>query len=673
MRILGTLTLLLLAVPGFAQGADTCTSPTVISGLGPHAFNNSAATGPQGSLCATGGRDVWFRWIAPTSGTYTVSTCGTVGFDTILAVYNGTTCPGGAPIACNDDDPSCGLQSTATFTAVAGNNYVVQVASYGTGAGGAGTFTFAVSVPCSANVGPDVIVGDLNGVANHAVAGSFDAISLGTTSCNIGDTWLNWISSTNQHPVIGGNLYRYRVVSGAGRFEQIGQSWLKHGFFALSQNLCCPNCSSTDGTHLGVGCSDPYTADRNGSQSGLGPRRQVNATTGAFAYPPANPSWSGSTARRLQFATADIDTAVGVRYFGESQYVSPDDALAGNNNNNASYREMSTNGSDFSFVGSTQREKSAIEAWLVCESGVTIDEVQADGLFHVAYKVTNLGGGQYHYEFAVHNLNSHRSGGSFSIPVGTATITNIGFRDVAYSNGDGEGNVNFSGTDWTATNSAGVLTWATETEGANSNANALRWGTTYNFRFDANVAPVAGTATLGLWRAGAPGSVTALVEVPGGATNFAFCFGDGSGTACPCANNGASGNGCASSVNANGANLSASGASSISSDTLTLSGTGMPNSSALYFQGTSQSGGGAGAAFGDGKRCAAGTTIRLGTKTNAGGASSYPVLGDQSISIRGANAAGNVRTYQCWYRNAAAFCTANTFNLTNGYQVTWTL
>jgi hypothetical protein len=31
-----------------------------------------------------------------------------------------------------------------------------------------------------------------------------------------------------------------------------------------------------------------------------------------------------------------------------------------------------------------------------------------------------------------------------------------------------------------------------------------------------------------------------------------------------------------------------------------------------------------------------------------------------------------VRTYQAWYRNAAVFCTASTFNLSNGYSITWT-
>ncbi|MCY2958554.1 MAG: hypothetical protein NTY35_00150 [Planctomycetota bacterium] len=672
MRILGLLPLLLLAGPGFAQGTDTCTSPTLVAGNGPHAFDNTAAAaGTQGTPCVGATRDVWFRWTAPSTATYTVDTCGQASIDTVMAVYAGSSCPGGAPIACNDD--SCGLQSSVSFAATSGTSYVIQLASYGGSAGGTGTFTFSLAVPCGTATGPDVIVGDVNGVSNYVAAGGIDAISLGTTSCNLGDVWLNWFAGSNQHPVIGGNLYRYRVVAGSGRFEQIGQSWLKHGFYALSGNLCCASCVATDGTHLGVGCSDPYTSDRNGSQSGLGPRREVNASTGAFTYPPANPSWSGGTARRLQFLASDVDTSAGVRYFGESQYVTPDDALAGNNNNNASYRELTTNGADFTLIGPTQRTKSGIEAWSSCESGVTLvnAQVSGDGLFHVAYKVTNLGGGQYHYEYAVHNLNSHRSGGSFSIPVGSATITNIGFRDVDYKDGDGEGNVSYSGTDWTTSNVGGVLTWATQTQAANSNANALRWGTTYNFRFDADVAPVAGAATLGLWRTGSPSAINANVDVPGSATSIAYCFGDGTGTACPCANNGLAGNGCANSVNANGANLAVAGTASISADTFALIGTGMPNSSALYFQGTTQASGGAGTAFGDGKRCAAGSIIRLGTKNNAGGGSQYPIAGDQSISIRGANAAGNVRTYQCWYRNAAAFCTVDTFNLTNGRQVTW--
>jgi hypothetical protein len=272
---------------------------------------------------------VWFAWTSNVSGSVTLEKCSLTTVDTKVAVYAASGCPAAAPLACNDD--SCSTQSRLTFTATAGPTYGIQLGVYAGSAAGSGSFSLSQAAGgCSFVTGPDVIVGGLTGPSNCTAAGGLDAISLGTTSCNLGDVWLNWISSTNQHPVIGGNLYRYKVVNGAGRFEQIGMSWLKHGFFALSENLCCPNCSSTDGSHLGVGCSDPYTSSRNGSQSGLGPRWQVNANTGAFTYPPANPSWSGTMARRLQFQLSDVESTAGVRYFGEARYVTPDDAAAGN-------------------------------------------------------------------------------------------------------------------------------------------------------------------------------------------------------------------------------------------------------------------------------------------------------------------------------------------------------
>jgi len=156
-------------------------------------------------------------------------------------------------------------------------------------------------------------------------------------------------------------------------------------------------------------------------------------------------------------------------------------------------------------------------------------------------------------------------------------------------------------------------------------------------------------------------------------TSTPYCFGDGTGGTCPCGNLGAPGNGCANSVNANGGNLASTGSASVSADSFTLIGTGMPDSSALYFQGTTQINGGNGAPFGDGLRCAGGQIVRLGTKQNSGGQSSYPEILDLPISIRGGISFGpQTRTYQVWYRNAnASFCTVDTFNLTNALSVVW--
>ena len=155
-------------------------------------------------------------------------------------------------------------------------------------------------------------------------------------------------------------------------------------------------------------------------------------------------------------------------------------------------------------------------------------------------------------------------------------------------------------------------------------------------------------------------------------TGTPFCAGDGTGTACPCGNNspGGSDAGCLSSLGVGG-KLRATGFASLAADTVVLDGADLPNSSALYFQGTTQQNGGMGTAFGDGLRCAGGAIARLATVTNVGGMSQYPTGAQPSVSVKGGIAAPGIRTYQIWYRNAAAFCTASTFNLSNGLQLTW--
>jgi len=155
------------------------------------------------------------------------------------------------------------------------------------------------------------------------------------------------------------------------------------------------------------------------------------------------------------------------------------------------------------------------------------------------------------------------------------------------------------------------------------------------------------------------------------------CAGDGTGTACPCANFGTSGRGCDNSFGTGGARLEGSGTTKVTNDALLFQAYGLPPAaSALLFQGDAEQSGGLGAVFGDGLRCAGGAVLRLGTRFASGGAVSFGhnVPGDPPISVNGAIPAGTVslRTYQLWYRNSASFCTPSGFNLTNGVRVVWT-
>ncbi|MEE8386697.1 MAG: hypothetical protein V3S01_12355, partial [Dehalococcoidia bacterium] len=248
---------------------------------------------------------------------------------------------------------------------------------------------------------PDLIVGDLHQVQRFGTQDGITAFSVGTVSCNIGTCWANWISSSNQHPVIGQNMYRYKD----GRFEQIGQSWLKHGFFALSQDFCGA-CVQSDGSHLGVNCSDPYSAGLNGDQTRLGPRSEVNPFTGEYPFPFTTSGQTGDVLyKRLQVHNEDLDPVLnpGAMYFVEGHYVSADDATAGNGNNNASHRQVTVSGSsgvfDISLTGSTS-QSAAIYAWGDIDFSVKGDAVKVpdDGQFIVQSRVSDLGNGMWSYE-----------------------------------------------------------------------------------------------------------------------------------------------------------------------------------------------------------------------------------------------------------------------------------
>lgn len=164
-----------------------------------------------------------------------------------------------------------------------------------------------------------------------------------------------------------------------------------------------------------------------------------------------------------------------------------------------------------------------------------------------------------------------------------------------------------------------------------------------------------------------------LLAIPLPNAGQSFCSGDGSGTACPCGNAGLAGRGCANSTFAAGARLTSSGhaGASVGTDTLTLTANSIPGPG-LFFQGTGQFASGAGIVFGDGLLCAGGTITRLGVVFPVGNAATFPGgLTPNPIHIAGATAPGDVRHYQCWYRDSALFCAVETYNLTQGLTVTW--
>lgn len=366
---------------------------------------------------------------------------------------------------------------------------------------------------------PDVWVCSLPGAQYWGTANGIRAFSVATNSANAGNVNLNWIQGSTQHPVIAQNMYR---LNSSGILEMVGMSWLKHGFCALQQGGC-GTCTGGGGCLqvLFPGCSDPYSASLNGSQSGLGPRSQVNPSTGAFLWPHGVGTGPSAIRSRLQVADADILPAMnpGARWFIEGQYIHPQDAQANRDNNNASYREINIAGINFNgggtsvgFLSNTFAMKATIEGWADMDSSVELSyvDVPKDGRFIVASRASENGDGTWHYEYAVFNMNSDRAANSFSVPVPAGVnVTKVGFHDVDYHSGEP-----YAGTDWPGVQSGNSVTWSTSSFASNPNANALRWSTMYNFRFDASAAPTKGNATLGLFKSGTPATMSAAVSVP---------------------------------------------------------------------------------------------------------------------------------------------------------------
>lgn len=136
----------------YAQGSLTCAG-AVVAVDGDNAYNNAGATLDMDytGLCDMGqfGTDfnyntVWFKWVAATTDTYTVSNCNVAGgVDTRFSAQ--TDCTAASVVGCNDDGAGCAnFSSIMTFAANAGTTYYIAVGVYSaTTVGGPGTMNIS--------------------------------------------------------------------------------------------------------------------------------------------------------------------------------------------------------------------------------------------------------------------------------------------------------------------------------------------------------------------------------------------------------------------------------------------------------------------------------------------------------------------------------------------------
>ena len=350
---------------------------------------------------------------------------------------------------------------------------------------------------------------------------------------NSGTTAIAWYSkfsgshppyNNDQHPYLIWNLYR---IDADGRVKQIGVSAVKHAFLTVNWN-----CGCAEGNIIYPTCEDTYSLSNNDNsssggsqQQNLAPRSEIIPHTAVWGR--CGSVWdancdgvmdSGSGAQDLYQYRMLVDESdmlpplsSGAHYLFEYWYIVRDDV---NIYNTMGYREIQPVKTGSSWSISLVNDNATdhdfflgpvINRWVDPAAPSTVASNQeldtSHGHARVAVKATDLGGGQWRYEYAVMNFDyahvridpahpnepnlkllSNHGFARFSVPLPSgATAAALRFDDA-----DGDG-----GNDWPGVVTPTSVVWTAPVAG-----NTLDWGTLYHFEFISNSAPTASLLTL---------------------------------------------------------------------------------------------------------------------------------------------------------------------------------
>ncbi|MCW5568967.1 MAG: hypothetical protein KIS84_12155, partial [Dokdonella sp.] len=339
----------------------------------------------------------------------------------------------------------------------------------------------------------------------------------------------------DQHPYLIWNLYR---INANGSIDQIGRSGVKHAF--LTTNTGCIE-NPNNGHVLGLGCIDTYSTGNNDSNNALGPRSEIIPATNEWGRcgsiydidcnGVANSSGNTNYSQRLIVAESQIAPGLnpGATFLFESWYLAREDINIYNSMASKSFTATWT-GSTWAVGGNANyRLGPAIDRWvdpaIPTANAQSIEFASVEGHVKVAVKATDLGGGNWRYDYAVMNLDFARGvteGASPNLRVVhnygfdrfSVTAPGVAISDIVFSDGDLD-----AANDWAGTATASGIEWSAPVNPAppaNTPAvlNPLNWGTLYRFSFTANSAPTAAAIDLHIAQAGMPASLTNTILGP---------------------------------------------------------------------------------------------------------------------------------------------------------------
>lgn len=202
---------------------DSFANPTVITltqgnstSLKGHNTNATRETGDPRQGDNPGGRTVWWRWTAPSSGSVKLDTKGSY-YDTTLGVYTGSTLSALTKVADNDDiNPGVVQASDLSFTVSAGTVYqicidgfnnVEQDAKDTTGADNGG-YTLNLNFTSVGGTLPTITTQPSAATVNAGAAVSFSVVASGTPP-------LSYQWQLGGAPISGATADTYSIASAA--------------------------------------------------------------------------------------------------------------------------------------------------------------------------------------------------------------------------------------------------------------------------------------------------------------------------------------------------------------------------------------------------------------------------------------------------------------------------
>ncbi|HVQ38096.1 MAG TPA: PPC domain-containing protein, partial [Pyrinomonadaceae bacterium] len=134
-----------------------------------------------------GGHSVWYQWEAPSTGNVTITTAGS-GFDTVLAVYTGTSVNALTSLGKNDDvSPPGDVTSSVTFSATTGTTYRIAVDGWDSATGN-------IALNWSASNCPPITIDSVAPLAGRASGGQ--EVKLSGSFANLSVVMYGGISAT---------------------------------------------------------------------------------------------------------------------------------------------------------------------------------------------------------------------------------------------------------------------------------------------------------------------------------------------------------------------------------------------------------------------------------------------------------------------------------------------